>query len=142
MVKGTDPGEANRCLPPVCELLKSFIFGLALCYKTTEFGLTWWISKLNVGDPFCADANLKFDSDISIGLGDMIKETSPGEVIRCQPPVTEFLKSFTFCLILYYEVTEFIQSNNLFVSPFCADVKLKYEICISNGFREMVKEIA
>ncbi len=93
-------------------------------------------------DPFCADANLKFDSDISINLGDMIKETSPGEVIRCQPPVTEFLKNFYFFVWFYVmRWPSLIQPNNLFVSPFCADAKLKYEICISNGFREMVKEI-
>ncbi len=58
--------------------------------------LTQCISKLNFGDPYCADANMKFDSDISISLGDMIKETNPGEVICCLPPVTEFLKNFYF----------------------------------------------
>jgi hypothetical protein len=34
------------------------------------------------------------------------------------------------------------QPNKLFVGPFCADAKVKYEICISNGFREMVKVVA
>jgi hypothetical protein len=27
----------------------------------------------------------------------MIKETDSGGMIRCTPPVSEFLKSFTFC---------------------------------------------
>ncbi len=83
----------------------------------TEFELTqWifkigrfrqWIFKINIWDPFCADANLKFEIDISISLRDMIKETDSGGMIRCIPPVSEFLKSFTFCRILCYEVTEF-----------------------------------
>ncbi len=63
--------------------------------------------KLNIRDPFCADANLKFDVDISINLRDMIKETDSGGMIRCTPPVSEFFKNFTFCRILCYEVTEF-----------------------------------
>ncbi len=84
---------------------------------------------------------MKLVINISISLGDMIKETSPGEMIRCLPPVTEFLKNFTFCRILCYEVTELNSTKYLICKSFCADANLKYEICISNGFREMAKEV-
>ncbi len=80
--------------------------------------------------------------NISISLRDMIKETISGEVIRCLPPVSYFLKSFTFYRNLCYEVTEFNSPDKSFVGPFCADAKLNYEIYISNGFREMVKVVA
>jgi len=36
----------------------------------------------------------------------MVKETILGEVIRCLPPVSYFLKRFYFCRNSCYEVSE------------------------------------
>ncbi len=76
----------------------------------------------------------------------MIKETNSGEVIRCLPPVSYFLKSFTFCQTLCYEVTEFNSTKNSKIltlaqniDPFNADVNLKYERCNFNGYIEKLK---
>jgi hypothetical protein len=63
-------------------------------------------------------------------------------MICCTPPVSEFFKNFTFCIFYVVRWPSSNQPNNLFVGPFCADANLKFEIYISNGFREMAKEIA
>jgi hypothetical protein len=72
----------------------------------------------------------------------MIKETDSGGMIRCTPPVSEFLKSFTFVWFYVMRWPSSIQPNNLFEGPFCADANLKYEIYISNSYRKMANEIA
>ncbi len=72
----------------------------------------------------------------------MIKEIDSGGMIRCTPPVSVSLKILLFVGFYVMRWPSSIQPNNLFVDPFCADAILKFEICISNGYREMAKEIA
>jgi hypothetical protein len=105
--------------------------------------------KLNVWDPYCADANLKLVINISISLGGIIKETISGEVIRCLPPVSYFLKSFTFCRNLCYEVTSFKSTKSSkiltlaqIIDPFNADANLKYEHCNFNSYLDKLKRDA
>jgi hypothetical protein len=79
----------------------------------------------------------------------MIKETDSGGMIRCIPPMSEFLKSFTFCQTLCNEVTLFksTKSSQILtlaqsVGPFNADVNLKYELYNFNSYRENLKRDA
>ncbi len=108
----------------------------------TEFESTQWLSKLYIEDPLCADANLKFELDISISLRDMKKETDSEGMNCCIPPVSEFLKSFNFWVSFY--VMRWPSSNQpkySFGGPLYADANIKCEIHISNGLWEMAKEI-
>jgi hypothetical protein len=73
----------NRCIPPVCELLKSFTFCRILCLKVTSFKSTKNSKNLtlaqNVG-PINADVNLKYERCNFNSYREKLKRDAPIEV--------------------------------------------------------------
>ncbi len=136
----------HTAVPCVSQLPRKFWFWLNFMLLSDRVRINSVITKTSCLKSVCADANLKFELDISIDFRDMIKETDSEGMNCCLPPVSEFLKSFNFCQNLCFKVTLFkstkisqILTLAQVVGPFNADVNLKYELCIFNNKRDISK---